>query len=85
VGALLLLIPLAACPEEHNNPPPPDIPFLTSDGYFKIGGHVITVPMIALRGPDHVFALGREEPAKGRKEILKEQRATRSIRCRSRA
>ena len=70
-GALLLIL-LAAC-EEHNNPPSPDIPFLTSDGHFMIGGHVITVPMIALRGPDHVFTLSREEPAKSRKQILMEQ------------
>lgn len=71
VGALLLIL-LAAC-EEHNNPPPPDIPFLTSDGHFMIGGHVITVPMIALRGPDHVFTLSHEKPAKSRKQVLKEQ------------
>ena len=70
-GALFLTL-LAAC-EEHNDPLPPDVPFLTSDGHFLIGGHVITVPMIALRGPDHTFTLSREKPAKSRKQVLEEQ------------
>jgi hypothetical protein len=73
VVCAVLLILLTACGEEQNNPPPPDIPFLTSDAYFRIGGHVITVPMIALRGPDHIFTLSREKPAKSRKQILTEQ------------
>jgi hypothetical protein len=61
---------VSACSDE---PPPPDVPFLSTDAYFSIGGHTITVPMVALRGPGHVFTLHYEKPAKSRKEILKEQ------------
>jgi hypothetical protein len=69
---LLALFVVSACSEE-NNPPKPDIPFLTSDGHFLVGGQHIVVPMIALRGPEHVFALSREKPAKTSKEVLKER------------
>lgn len=73
IAALLLLVQptVSACLDERD--PPPDVPFLSSDAYFSIGGHFITVPMVALRGPDHVFTLNREKPAKSRKDILKEQ------------
>jgi hypothetical protein len=72
VALLLVQLTASACSDE-NKPLPPDVPFLSSDGHFKIGGHYITVPMIALRGPDHVFTLSHEKPTKSRKEILKEQ------------
>jgi hypothetical protein len=72
-AALLLLQMTASACSDDSKPPPPDVPFLSSDGYFSIGGHRIVVPMVALRGPDHVFTLTREKPAKSRKEILQEQ------------
>lgn len=73
LGALVTtLLAVSACSEE-SKPPKPDIPFLTSDSHFLIGGQHITVPMIALRGPEHVFALSREKPAKSSNEILSEQ------------
>lgn len=74
IAAMLLMLQpaVSACLDERD-PPPPDVPFLSSDAYFSIGGHSITVPMVALRGPDYVFTLNREKPVKSRKDILKEQ------------
>lgn len=70
IAVSLVLLQATACSDE---PPPPDVPFLSTDAYFSVGGHRISVPMAVLRGPDHVFTLNREKPAKSRKEILKEQ------------
>jgi hypothetical protein len=48
-----------------------DVKFLASDIYFMIGGHHITVPAIAIRGPDHTFDLGAySRPKKSLKDTL---------------
>ena len=75
VPAAVLLIQLAAYMDwrHHHDIPRPDVPLLTTDAHFMIDGQHITVPMIALRGPGHVFTLHRDKPAKSRKQILQEQ------------
>jgi hypothetical protein len=52
-------------------PATPDVQFLASDLYFVVGGHRITVPAVALRGPGHTFDLNRQRPEKSLKETLK--------------
>jgi hypothetical protein len=39
-----------------------------SDRYFVIGGHLIVVPTVALRGPGHVFDLNSHRPEKATNE-----------------
>jgi hypothetical protein len=52
----------------------PDVQFLASDIYFMIGGQFVTIPAIAIRGPDHTFDLGgRPRPEKSLKEKLKSE------------
>jgi hypothetical protein len=41
-----------------------DVKFLASDIYFMIGGQNITIPAIAVRGPDHTFDLGAHARSK---------------------
>jgi hypothetical protein len=39
------------------SPRPPDVPFLSSDFHFAVGGQHIVIPAVAMRGPGHVFDL----------------------------
>jgi hypothetical protein len=71
-AAALLLLQATACSDESKSPPP-DVPFLSTDAYFSVGGHRISVPMAVLRGPGQVFTLNREKPAKSRKEMVEAQ------------
>ncbi len=52
--------------------PAPDVQFLASDLYFLMGGHRITVPAVAVRGPGHVFELNPQRHEKSPGEALKE-------------
>jgi hypothetical protein len=65
---VILLVQSSASASEERSAP--DVPFLTSDAHFSIGGHHVVLPIVALRGPDHVFSLGHKEPSH-MKETLK--------------
>jgi hypothetical protein len=56
VAVLSILAALAGC----GDPAVSNAQLLASDRHFIIGGHRITVPAVALRGPDHVFDLGSQ-------------------------
>ena len=67
-AAVLSLLSVTECSE---SPSPPDVQFLSSDYHFTVGGQHIVIPAVAIRGPDHVFDLGRRKPEKSLKERLK--------------
>jgi hypothetical protein len=67
VIVVLSMLGTAACA-----PAVPDVQFLASDLYFLMGGHRITVPAVALRGPGHTFDLNPKRHEKSLKEALKE-------------
>jgi len=66
IAVFLSMLGVAAC-----SPATPDVEFLASDLHFLIGGNRITVPAVALRGPDHTFDLNQRRPQKSLKETLR--------------
>ncbi|MBX9825469.1 MAG: hypothetical protein K2Y27_10800 [Xanthobacteraceae bacterium] len=67
-AVVLSTLGVTAC---SDSPATPDVQFLASDLYLMVGGHRITVPAVALRGPGHTFDLNRQRPEKSLKETLK--------------
>ncbi len=67
----MLSAAIIGCSESPAPPAPPDVPFLASDANFLVGGHHIVIPVVAMRGPNHVFDLAHRRPEKNLKERLK--------------
>jgi len=67
---VVLALSVAGCSDK---PRAPDVEFLASDLHFRIGGHHLVIPAVAMRGPGHVFDLGASRPEKSLKETLKEK------------
>jgi hypothetical protein len=65
--AVLLLVQMMAsgCSDE---PSPPDVDFLVRDGEFEIAGHVIIVPIVALRNAER-FTLADKSRDSWRKDL----------------
>ncbi|MDO9413828.1 MAG: hypothetical protein Q7T81_14770 [Pseudolabrys sp.] len=68
IAAVLSMLSIAAC---SDSPATPDVQFFASNLHFVVGGHRITVPAVALRGPGHIFDLNRGRPEKSLQETLK--------------
>jgi hypothetical protein len=52
------------------SPSPTEVPFLTSDAHFMIGGQHIVIPVVAIRQPEHTFSLASRR-SRGIKEELR--------------
>jgi len=52
--AALSMLCLTTCSDSLKR----DVQFLASNVYFIVGGQDITIPVVAIRGPDHTFDLG---------------------------
>jgi hypothetical protein len=69
VAALSML-----CMTTCSNSLKPDVQFLASNVYFIVGGQNITIPVVAIRGPDHTFDLGgRPKPQKSLRQTLESE------------
>jgi hypothetical protein len=64
VGAIVAIYLAVA-----DTPKPPDVRFLASDAHFMIAGQSLTIPVVALRRPGHVFDLGRKQSTGFREQI----------------
>jgi len=68
--AALSMLGLTTCSDALK----PDVQFLASNVYFIVGGQDITIPVVAIRGPDHTFNLGgRPKPKKSLRQTLESE------------
>jgi len=74
LGVLAFIAALAWIVVSPPGPRPPDINFLASDAHFAIAGQHFVVPVVALRGPDHVFDLGGQRTRSLADQIREEAR-----------